>query len=1293
MNPLIVRCRTPLTLLMLLVMVVGFTAPTALARNVAPEGARDGSLIPDLDLPQPLLAAPDEVRTVASSGGLVNLSALASSPPTQAQPRQAEVSEDDAPPTTEVAEPTAQPDTEPPPFLAERDASLVVAPPTLAAMPADISLSDVKQGVVTLTVEITPNRFRAGDPITYTYRYRNTNASDFQRGIALDVAWTDFAIEPGRDWQFCDPSPCLVITDSVRGPPVMLEGDIPGGIRVTVGDLAPGEAGEFSVRIDTLNSILPKAGLAPSRVAGSAILYRDNSQISTSENNADALAVGPIFTISKARFRDTTPEVIYPLETGDFIITIANATGEDAERADAIDATNLVVVDELPQGSMFISPTEYVSPTSTIPISFTFDPVAETVTWNIPLLEVGEAITIPVRFQKLDVNADCPNLRNNSYSVSSDEMPADTQTQSGSNDEAERLVVKGAAAGVRVQAPLVVATIVSSPPLIDPGQTSEVLITARNFYNQDLNNLVLIYDLPTNTRYVTDTAQPSPTGILDTGRITWTFSISAAEDIETPSELAFRLQVRGLEGVGRAGVAQIVATDALPPVPDACLRARTGGPRIRGPAPTELRVTKSTDRGSGNPVFVEQGQIVVYSIKIENMGDIEVTGLEVQDPLPSAQDDSFADFRYEPGTANPPEDLFEEQEQTLIWKDLALSPGQSIELTYQIQVGGEEYTRYCGSVRVIPSQEDVIVTGRVEICLMINPQVEVTKEVNVTSGLPGDQVIFTLSLVNRENETLRLGLLDIPDRFQFVRANPAMNTEYNRPRFNPDTELIEWPVVEVPPGGRLDGSFIARLPQGTDCSGRLVNTAAFSFTSPRTQRTFGVLPIPPVTANVQCIQIGVEYSQRTVGGDVGLGSNFVYDLVIRNRNVVSPTTELTVEHVLPPGFSYITSDPGSDTTETPAQTVDDRTGRTTLTWTGIIIPARGSFILRYVARSGEVVGPRESWMLVSSPDVAARCSQNCRLIQVGEQQINYATNVIDVKALLTLEPSILDPDSCFEEGQEITLTYRLALLTTDSRNTYTNTTIAIIAPIGLRYQGVLTGTDEPEVSASPTGQTVLTWNDVTIPKAPRNGSVQLNFFVAFEVGNVFGDLETRATATSPSAIIPFKERVENPTVSVCIDPGTVPAPLIAKEASPPFVVGGGEIFYQIQFSNVHNQAFTVDVDDQLPQVTGEPNAFTFVGIVTETSDVRISPARPNPQTLRWTNISIPPGSRTNPTIVNIVFKVRVDPEAPVGTYSSTARMTRVEPPPSGTYRTESAAGIEVVSELFPLYLPTVRKTR
>lgn len=1283
MNALFARLRTPVILLILLVVIVGLSAPSAIARSRTPAVVSDGTQIRTEALSQFPSVVSGEIPPLAES---------AAEPVPLSRPLLAEESNAE----TESAQETESEGDTPPSDLSPFNATQYdagIEPPVLTTLEDDVDddvdLGEAKQGVVTLTVDIVPNRFRAGDPITYTYRYRNTNTSDFARGIAMDVTWTDFASEVERDWQFCNPSPCLVITDSVRGPPVTLEGDIPGGIRLIVGDLAPGESGQFSVLIDTLNSILPQTGLAPSRVAGSASLYLNGEEIPTSENTADALAVGPVFTISKARFPDTTPQVIYPVETGDFIITLGNATKEvDKGRADAIDATNLIVVDTLPLGSAFISPTEYVSPTSTTPISFTFNPEEETVIWQIPRLRVGELITIPVRFQKLDVNTDCPNLRNNSYNVTSDEMPLESESQTRPGKEPKLLTVKGAGVGVRVQVPLEVSSIVSSPPVVEIGQTAEVQIRVRNYYTQTMDNLLLVYDIPSYTSYVNGSAAPTPTSVSETGRITWTFTISRAEDITTPTELTFRLTLNALQARGSSGVAQVVAAKALPPAPDACLRARAGGPRVQGPQPPRLVVTKTTNAGTGKPVFVQHGQTIAYTIKIENLSDVTIEGVEVRDKLPQG---GFADFRYEPGTAIPPESEFQESQRTLIWREVSIPPGEPAEFTYQVQLEGEEYTDYCNTVTVIPAQEDVQVNNADPVCVKINPQVELIKEVNVSAALPGDQVIFTLSLINRENETLRIGLLDSPDKFQFEKPNPAMDTEYNKPKYNAETGLIEWPVVDVEPGGRLDGSFIARLPTGTACSGKLVNTALFSFFSARTQRTLRVTFIPPITAQVECIQQTIQYDQGASELTAGLGSKFIYALRVQNLNTITPTTGLTVEHVIPPGFSYLDPEEKSNVSTRPIQIPDVRTGRTRLIWTGLsILPGR-SLIIRYFARSGAVVGPKESWLVASAPGVYGKCIRNCRVIQEGEELTNYATNLLNIKALVTLEPKILESATCFDEGKEITMTYRLSLLTTDSDNNYPNTSVAITVPIGLRYQTVLSNTAVPIISASSMGQTILTWPGVTIPKVPKNKSYQMDFFVAFEVGNVFQRLSTHASAAHPEVIIPLKERTENPTVRICVDPNAAPAPLIGKEVSPPFVVPGGDLFYQVQFSNIHNQSFTVDFEDRLSQVTGVPNAFTFVRVVTETSDVLGNPTQPNPQTLRWTGISIPPGSPTDPSIVTIVYKVKVDSKTTIGSYASTARMTRVTPAPSGTYRTESTASVNVVPEVQAIYLPAVRK--
>lgn len=160
------------------------------------------------------------------------------------------------------------------------------------------------QGIVKLDVS-TPDEIRAGGYITYTYAYTNTGAAA-ATGIKLRATWTRFKpADTGGIDQYCDPpttsgaNPCDVLAGSLRGPHVQMLGLIAGGADYSIGDLAGGQSGRFSVLLRARSDVYPQANKSLVRPAGSGQLFLNGSNVPTSEDTAATLITGPVMVLSK----------------------------------------------------------------------------------------------------------------------------------------------------------------------------------------------------------------------------------------------------------------------------------------------------------------------------------------------------------------------------------------------------------------------------------------------------------------------------------------------------------------------------------------------------------------------------------------------------------------------------------------------------------------------------------------------------------------------------------------------------------------------------------------------------------------------------------------------------------------------------------------------------------------------------------------------------------------------------------------------------------------------------------
>lgn len=1080
------------------------------------------------------------------------------------------------------------------------------------------------QGVITLVLSVDPsptrepNALRAGDYINYTYSYKN-NSGQTASDVRIDATWSNFSpANPGNDpniAQFCDPTPC--VATNVQGPAVTTVGPV-GDVnaRFTVGALAAGQSGQFTVRLRSNPVTYPRTGQQPTRPAGSGRLYTSvtgggGTSTPTSEDTKNVLVVGPVFVLTKTALTTTS---IYPTEVASFRIRLGNATGAGDQpggvaREDARPATTIKIVDGFPVG------TEFVSATGNPVV----DTVAQTVTWTLPgPLAPGQSLTVDVQFRRLDVNVgdgECRRVRNDLLTVTSSEMPV--------VGSAALTVNRYDAAEVPVQVPLDIKSISVTPNNPVFGTEATISVVVRNFWSQALTGVKLNYDIQTNGFYVVNSANPTatsaPTGTSTGGRVTWTFDMVAGSKT-APTERTFSLRVRGAyTDAAQSGIFQIVAPSG---VPSACIRSVEGragfGPRLTVAKYTDAPISTAI----GGVYIVSQGQEFPYIVDITNAGVTDATGINIVDSLPA---ETGANFSYVVGSstvggaARAPDTYLNGQGGNIRWNNLTIPAQSTLRIRYRLKVDGRDYYRYCNGIGVSNPPEPINFSQRF-VCVKINPKIQVTKvtDPNKTTALPGEEVRFRLTLTNNESIAYRVGLYDYLGNFQFVRQESGYAQPQVDNTFGQNAGLI-WPVVSLGAGQQVEAVIVARVPdvcQTRDYS----NEGMFRNDSDIIQ----IIPQALATVRVTCGKIEFfKYADRAV---ISLKDRVAYTLELRNTDG-QPALNTTVEDLLPQGFSYVGMDGGSDMSTAPTQTPQSD-GRTKLVWTVPSMPASSTYRVKFVARSGEIVGQFKNMMTLLP---SARCLDQCE--QDANTGVTYATRTVTVQPLITMEPQI-SPNTCVQPGAKPV--YRLTIVNTNNHD-YTSTAVNVTLPFGLRFLRALNSTPTPTVSMDNVGVTTVSWGSLRIPAKPDNQvASQMVFEIELEIGQVWGDLATVVNTTSPDGTIPRKEGVVNPTIPVC------PAsPSIAKDASKRTVRVGDQFVYQITLANTTASAVTVAVQDKIP------SNFSFVANVVGTATV-------SGNTLTWPSVPVPAASGGKAGIAILMFRVQVNSGAPGGVYPNTA---------------------------------------
>lgn len=1097
-----------------------------------------------------------------------------------------------------------------------------------------------------------PDEIRASEFITYTYVVTNTGAS-VATGIQVVASWTDFTGTKTDGKQHCGVEQCNVVPGSVQpagrtavraAPPTSAS----SSVAYNIGDLQPGQNVRFKVQLRTRKDIYPKSGAAPTRPAGSARLYfGPTTTPPVGEDTAASLVVGPVLVLTKTA---VTTGKIFPLEIGEFLIRLGNATANgDQNRADARDATNIVLTDFLPTGSEFFD-----APGSSPVVNTT----TKTVTWTIPgPLTRGQTLEFRIRFKKLDADQDCGRLFNSNIRVTSQEYPFERDA---------RYFVASASAQIAVATPLVIKSASASPNGIPYGNTTTLTIIIQNYWPQAIQGVQLHYDIQSNAFYVAGSASSDATSTVTAtpanpniggGRVTWTFSISAG-NATTPVEKSFTVQIRAgySSDAGGGGKAQIVAPAG---VPGACIR----GKDAKASFVARLKVSKTTDADpdtllASNLYNVERDQEFPYIIEITNDGVEDANGIELTDHFPA---NTEANFSYVVGSStidgqpHAPDEFTNGLGGGMLWHSLNVPAGETMQIRYRLVVNGLTYFTYCNKVEPKLGTEK-ITTSPDKVCVKINPQIEIIKKVNgadVVTVNPGAEVRFDLTLTNHESKAYTVGIYDVLGQFQWVRAEQEYGTSIARTNRITENDR-EWPLVQLGPGQQLTASFFAKVPDACVVK-NYTNEGMFHNDE---GSVIYQIPRERVQVKVECRTQNPRKYTKTV--DRAVAS--LRDMLTYTININNPVaaTNVVVEDILPIGFTYEGIDIGGTIKFSPEVTTLPNS-QIRLKWTIPSLEGKTSATtIKYRARTGIVVGPQTNRVWVDG----GICEGSCETINDKD----YYRRDVTVQPLITMNPEIKET-ACASPGDK--RTYALSIINTNN-HAYADTSVKVELPFGLSYVRSLGATSVPQISTNEKGVSTLTWSGQRIPAKPSNAnSATVVYEIELEVGRVFGNLDTKVTTESPDGVIPRSDGVSDPTVPVCASD-----PAVAKDTNKRLIRLNDELTYRISVVNTTNITLTVSLKDVLDQV------FTFRRMVDGPA------AQVNGNELTWTDIQVPPANELRPGSVAILYAVQLTGGEIGKTYTNTVTVTAQSQVLDTTY---ASVQVLVVKDIFTTHLPLIRR--
>ncbi|WP_336787685.1 DUF7507 domain-containing protein [Paenibacillus sp. MMO-177] len=237
-----------------------------------------------------------------------------------------------------------------------------------------------------------------------------------------------------------------------------------------------------------------------------------------------------------------------------------------------------------------------------------------------------------------------------------------------------------------------------------------------------------------------------------------------------------------------------------------------GSATIFIPALPGLAVKKTANRATAAP-----GDTIIYTIKVTNTGNIPLTDVQISDPLLG-----------------------------LVETTGTLEPGQSIDIqrSYVVPLNAANGSIIANAVTVV-SVETPPVSDKEETTV-VPPPVDLTKSASSGEVTVGEQITYSVTIVNRGQTTLiDLRLSDILlEPLEFVPGSVKVNGQ-QRPGVQPDQIALG----SLSPGAEIEISFLAVANQ-VSADEKVVNQAVAAFRVEVEGPTFQV-PSNPVEVEVK----------------------------------------------------------------------------------------------------------------------------------------------------------------------------------------------------------------------------------------------------------------------------------------------------------------------------------------------------------------------------------------------------------------------------------------------------------
>jgi large repetitive protein len=478
--------------------------------------------------------------------------------------------------------------------------------------PAVIGEAEGPEATTDLQIDkVGPDSILAGDLITYTLLVTNNTA------LPLDgVIITDTWLSQTYTGTYTTGGAVSVVTAVYTGYPYPTTYS-----QFSLATLPPNSSGYIQIVMAITTGLQPRYTTGPTVLANSAVITTSTPGVTGTTDSVNTLIVGPILVITKT----VTPTTVRPGQLLTYTLYVYNRY-----RSDAIEGTNVVITEKLPNNVIFQN--------ALPPGIATFFPATGTVQWNWPgtvPVSTSAIVTVMARMAPTATYGIVQNSTNN-CGVRATGLPLGILCSQNVNVQVDDVFEK-------------VGRTVSPPAQTDPisrtfpNRIMTYTVSVYNPFTETVNEMRVTDTLPTYSNNPTQTfyysgllaagAPGLPTVVSQTSRlVAWQLPALQPSSVYTFSFLAFvppqmRIDDNNSDKTYQNSLAGSYAGIVLP--------TNNGGNdnSMKVKVVRQIELIKTV-----TPTSQMYGQPVTYTLVVSNAGPTAIRDIQLSDVLPTSSD-------------------------------------------------------------------------------------------------------------------------------------------------------------------------------------------------------------------------------------------------------------------------------------------------------------------------------------------------------------------------------------------------------------------------------------------------------------------------------------------------------------------------------------------------------------------------------------------------------------------------------------------------------------------------------